>query len=461
MITTRKSLLLLIALGFGSCATFAQTQSTMSSFDVQFPSIGDTSIVRHWNDNYMISYFENDGLPYLCMTSLYYFSNGYSYSYTDSVKLADYIRIKDMYVLDAPGELLFCGTIYDTVGMCGYFRLFPFYHNYYDNYNIYKLDAATSLKKLIAIRDTLPGTSIHTPRIVAIGEKRIGNNSLDCIVEIPDCHYSSNGAYKYAYLFQGNERIDDLVLADSRVAFITRAAVEGEGPWGIRLSYISDVLGYNSPIDTRWIPINLEEHEVMYRTHSTHMRDDTIAISYVSRDYGNYLMKERIVDIRAMTTNLSAMESKQTVIPYPDEIRETKFFPELGILAVLWPTYYSVSENKCRVLLFKPTPASLNTAKWLISPDDNYYYSIDRLFDDVLSVMYRGEYLLQRINPMNYFNKSCWKESDHNIVPIESSRLIPIPKPFYQDSSQRTLINVFPIRGYFNKDENCVITITK
>lgn len=440
-----------------SCIAKAQVLSFDASNSTTFPNVADTSIVRYWNTDYMVSYIEDDGVPYFCTTRIWDFTGTATsvFPMTDYYELPHNIKVKDMYVinyLNYFGWLLFCGTIDDTVGMCGFYHLKPFYTTL-DHLVYFRIDVANCLNRLVATPQLIPmSPNVISPKIVAIGKKNIGSTQYDCIVEVPDAMYYNNDPYNYTYLNSSSEHIDDVLLTDEYVVFVTRDP--SLGPFDIRVAPRTNVLG-SSMINTKWHPIELQPKEVLYRTHSTELGGDNISVSYITEELGYNYLRERTINIPTMLSGLNTMLSQQATLSSKEDIVATEYLPTTDKLVVLWPEYSHdlISSN---VLLCNPYEGSPYTAKRLYPLDNNKYYRICNINDNSFSLIYRGDYFLQKTDLTYGVIESCWKMADQNMTLIKSSKITPINDVLDVNDTVRDPNLEYNSRDYFIMLENCV-----
>ena len=338
-------MLLLIS---GMCVC-AQTHSYASFMMADHAMPGDPSVARHWKGDCVVASFYNIDYTrwYLGILRVHGFMSGsISYDTLCVFETPPVMRIMDLYVVG--DTTYFCGTIYGA-GMYGWFRNDTVVGAsvYYHTTMVMQLD---TLKRLVVHRKASDG-SMH---LSAIGVNSATGGQY--ILEAADAAASGMQSYSLAAVTEAEgtheEVLDDVLLTDGHVVFVSRDRRGGVGPVCFRRSLPDNVLG-STMVNIHFRMPSVPD-EAGCAVSGTPLEGDWFAVGYAA---GN-ATEARVHRLDAGGSGITLLGSQWTAVCQDMPVADIAYHRMTGKLTMLWPE----AGGNSHFLVFSPYAAGVQAA---------------------------------------------------------------------------------------------------
>ena len=337
---------------------YSQMKSYEGFVTTNIPYEHDGSVVKHWTDNKnVVSFCDNIGVHwYIAYHRVYKFVSGaFVFDTVSYASVPPGLEIKDLFVHG--NNTYFCGS-YLGKGAYGWFPIDTSF-TLTSSIQIYPVNQVDTLRKLVVCPDTLG--RVH---LTAIGVSNANNQH--CILEVPNTVSSS---YKLAFVNPAggwhDEVLDDVVLTDDYVVFVSRDKREGVGELTFRYSSPVNVLG-NPLIDTHY-HILTTNSETSYPVAATRMDGNDFAVGYTA---GN--AAETRVHYLTAGSGINLIHSQSTSVCGTARMMDMTYHSTTGKVTLLWPDFDGYSH----FLAFSPYVTGVQVATHPYHPRARCY-SID------------------------------------------------------------------------------------
>ena len=229
----------LLLMAFPVRAQFSSMQADAVS---TFPSAKDCSIIRVYNDQYVVGYIEDVSGNFIYMSEI----EGFDHpglpclSNAKRVECPAGIRINDLYCIE--DQIYFCGVLYVN-GLYGWINLHELAEGASVNFNISHSPNFSLIRKLV-----VPYPHLTEPIIIAVGESKATFTGVatDCILMV-----QHNILYLAAALpIWGSSltnQVDDLLLYGDTIIVVgsDKSSVSSNDAFYVRLSDWTDLLSWS------------------------------------------------------------------------------------------------------------------------------------------------------------------------------------------------------------------------
>lgn len=291
---------------FAASLLLAVTTMAQTSYNsaIQKFNFGNQTIVRNWDDQYVISHFSENGSSYFLCSDFSDFLNPYSsYCFNSSAFYSDPLP-SNYYVTDfriLKDIVFFCGTnqtVSGTVGMVGFFELNDFITgNFYPT--IIDIISTCRINKITVYENN------GDFKIAAIGQKNQTPTEWN-IIEIDDVMAPSP---LYVTHSTGSspsdfERLDDVLYTGNSVVFIGTRVVPSASFYTCFIRIMDNPATFNISTNYNnifYIPLS---SEINAQTYSALMENGKISIAYVKYNIGfpsEFRTRVRVVDLSTPT----------------------------------------------------------------------------------------------------------------------------------------------------------------
>ena len=386
----KKNILLLFYL-FLALPSFAQFNSQTADLAGMFPAATEESIVRVYNDQYAVGYFNDgtNGYIYLSEITGFYSPGLPSLNVVRAVQLPILVNIYDMRCHGK--KVYFCGS-YGSQPLYGWFEIDELISNSAVGYEAFWLPTALTptlsinqLSKLLVFDDPT-----GVPHIVAAGK----NTTPPYEEYIVDITGYSNVRCAPLLMPVGSDQqhIDDVVECGNYVAFIGsdhNTSVSNRAFYARRVQKPNI---FDAMIDTLYMFYSSDSNCMpMYRTASTTLNEECIAVAHQGCSEGYDARMARIAVGNEMTC-LAVQHCPGLRRTYKKELAYNPQTMKLTLLGVLSePPEYAQD-----IVEFRPFEPLPYLARHII-PMHEYFSSLAMFENGAAIAVSKTEWYLQRI----------------------------------------------------------------
>lgn len=333
------------------------------------------TIVRHWDDTYVISYHAGSGGGYFSCSDFSGFWDIFSPSCVNAqAQLSDPLpveyEVKDMRIFN--DNVFFCGLKHDFVGDIGFVGWFDLNLFMTGNFtpHIQEINNVTLLRKMTVYKNNGPIT------VVAIGDIISPNSSVNAIVEISDINNNMICSITSVYS-NPFEELNDILYLGNKLVFVGTTTVGYNNFFYTRIVDDTYLASNSTNINNYYYFFGT--NEVNGYTASTSLIDDNFAISYVHcLPDQSFVTRIRVIDINSSNpTNVISQEFPKANKEDPLEMVYSIPNETLALLQPIDYFFYPAYYINPQFIFLKPLYTSPYTTYISYFQSSHYYTSLD------------------------------------------------------------------------------------